>query len=88
MSNADPSSPANPPGPTAAQQREAIARSHEPDDIHGSEIAAAPLGTDAEAGGAGPASAAQRAHAEAMIRRNAPQPSADTAGKPAPAAKG
>ncbi|ARJ69091.1 hypothetical protein [Paracoccus contaminans] len=88
MSNPDPSRPASPPGPTAAQQREAIARSHEPDDIHGSEIAAAPLGTDAEAGSTGPASAAQRAHAEAMIRQNAPEASSGTAGKPDPAAKG
>lgn len=56
-------------GPTTAQVRSAISQSHEVQDIHGSEIAAAPLGTDAEAGSAGPASAEVRARAEAAIER-------------------
>lgn len=78
MTTTDPSDPAAPSRPTSAQLREATARTHEPDDIRGSEIAAAPLGTDAEAGREGPASAAQREHAEATIRRTAPQASSDT----------
>lgn len=75
--------PTDTPRPTSAQRREAVAQSHEPDDIHGSEIAAAPMGTDDEAGQAGPAGAAQRAHAEAAIQRNAPHASSDTPARPA-----
>lgn len=66
--------PARPEGtpadPTTAQVRSTVSRSHEPTGIHGSEIAAAPMGTDEEAGAEGPASAETRARAEAAIRRS------------------
>lgn len=54
---------------TEAQIRSTISQSHEVTYVHGSEIAAAPFGTDDEAGRTGPASPEVRARAEAAIQR-------------------